>query len=760
MVPPQSTGRPVLHLNTNVRQPRQAGVHFDAPLRPRASTRGSPTEPIDSPPFIAQPDSGSSDSEAECWMRGRSAGSHHGESYRPPARTDTNLFGILTSSATFNEMDLTGLGAHRGTLATLALRRIKDSTDLPIEVYARVLGYLDFQSYKAIRLTCRSWWAASTYVRPLRLPPIYALPAEIIKHVYSYLSPMALDSARHTCRKWMTASLEYRLLANVMRRAGYWNAVLADTTRNERLGHPVGGEWRLSKRLATECCLSSKLFLSSTIDFTMLQPSILRRQVEAPSLDFVVSVCGKFLLLLDASVIHVYRHGRCLEFVVSVVFPGLVLTVSMDASQDRYSIAALLYDRRGLIIDVPELSIGSLSPHSEHDTHDVTTAWDIKASPTATPTTSQRPRLPIYTDVYHTSPTPSPQSNQSSPIPVQFIPHTMYRNICSKTAPPLTVAIAPHRRCIAFGSSAGIELHWQDSATGQELSRWIELIGPAECLHFIPQPATSQNEKKDPSTTLRLIASRAVGIAHNDTTKLSQIRDNEHCRFLNGIPLSDGQHLLYTDPHTGDLCLGTGLHLHFGSPKPIRQFVFQRPESRSPRCYTAGRDLQWGLRVAVAFGDHIYLYCIPPDWLVSSPPLQTFMSLHGDVQYDQDGMIIIRGIDIDVLPGLTGLSMDTSRGVVVVWAFSNTESARVYRAYVGEEQEQGADEIEVFAQGVKEEDMLVAEDLVDEGYVSDGCEGDEGWDAEKGEEEVDRSLEDGWGDMQLVRLEVDVLCGG
>ncbi|KAL8876706.1 MAG: hypothetical protein Q9192_008816, partial [Flavoplaca navasiana] len=125
-----------------------------------------------------------------------------------------------------------------------------------------------------------------------------------------------------------------------------------------------------------------------------------------------------------------------------------------------------------------------------------------------------------------------------------------------------------------------------------------------------------------------------------------------------------------------------------------------------------------------------------------------------------DGMIIIRGIEIDVLPGLTGLSIDTSRGDVVVWAFSDTELARVYRTYVGGEKEEGAGEIGVFALGVKEEDMLVAEDLVDEGYVSDGCEGDEGWDAEKGEEEVDMSLEDGWGDMQLIRLEVDVLCGG
>ncbi|KAL9627308.1 MAG: hypothetical protein Q9204_006662 [Flavoplaca sp. TL-2023a] len=165
--------------------------------------------------------------------------------------------------------------------------------------------------------------------------------------------------------------------------------------------------------------------------------------------------------------------------------------------------------------------------------------------------------------------------------------------------------------------------------------------------------------------------------------------------------------------------------------------------------------------MAVAFRDAIYLYCIAPDWLASSPPLQAFMSLHGDVQYDQDGMIIIRGIKIDVLPGLTALSIDSSSGDVVVWALSNNESARVYRADVGGERDEGAGEIEGFAQGVKEEEeVLVEEDLVDEGYVSDGCEGDEGWDAEKREEDADRSLEDGWGDMQLVRLEVDVLCGG
>ncbi|KAI4258635.1 MAG: hypothetical protein L6R42_004990 [Xanthoria sp. 1 TBL-2021] len=817
MVSPPSATRPALHLNTNVRQPRQLGVHYDAPLRPRASTRGSPTEPIDSPPFLPQPASGSSDSEAECWMRGRPA-----ESWRPPPRAHTNLFGMLASSGTFNELDLTGFRGHRDTLATLALRRVKHSTDLPIEVYARILRYLDFQSYKSLRLTCRCWSAASTYVRPLRLPPVYALPAEIIKHMYSYLSPFDMDSARHTCRKWMTASLEYRLLAQVMRRAGYWSAVDADTTRNEQLGHPIGGEWRLSKRLATECSLSSSLFLESTIDFTMLLQSISPGQAQAPTLRFIVSSCGRFLLVPVASIVNVYRHGRRLEFLMSIACPAPVLALDMDTSQDRYTIAALLEDRKGLIIDVPELSrmvgrSGSLSPHSEHDTHDVTTAWDLKASPTATPTTSQRPRLPIYTDVYHTSPppSPSPQMQQTSPVPVQFIPHTMYRNLCSKTSPPLTVAIAPHRRCVAFGSAAGIELHWQDATTGMELSRWIELIGPAEYVYFLP-PRFEDEKQKDLSTTLRLIASRAGPTYYNDPITLNEAWTYEHCRYLRGVPLSDSRHLLYTDPNDGDLCLGTGLHHHFGGPKPIKRFVLQRPDQQAewPRCYTVGRDLQWGVRVAAAFGDVIYLYCVPPDWLVS--PTQT--SLQGDVEFNKEGKIVIRGTEIGSLPDIVELAIDTSNGEVVVHAFSSTKPARVYQRYSSKNQletsvnadvsiphensgdpgtkvrdfapflqdnvgsdhtlqadvsrdERGGMDMGFRALGTLpgcegedegcgiEMDEFEKEETEDEGYGSECVEDEEGnW--KEGGDEVDRSLEDEWGDMGLVRLELEVLCGG
>ncbi|KAL8699925.1 MAG: hypothetical protein Q9224_001198, partial [Gallowayella concinna] len=754
MVSPQSAPKPTLHLNTNISRLRPAGVGFETPMRPRASTRGSPIEPFDSP-FLSPRDyeSESSDSESESRMRGRPSGppfhvgrqgtwierSSMSTKLAPQSlgRVNTNLFGILSSSATFNEMDLTGFRDRRDTLAMLALRRanVKQSNGLPTEVLVRIFHYLDFQSYISVRRTCRCWSAAATCARPLHLPPVHALPAEIIKHVYAYLSPLELNAARHTCRKWMIASLEHRLLAKILDRAGFRNAVVADTARNEKLGHPLGGEWRLSKRLAMECSLcagwtgngfmdgstaaspmylvltqdlapvgdlgkknATSLRLSATVDFMgLLTAEHARRQDQSPLLHFTVSNCGKFLVVLDGSIMNVYcmrdlmssgyQHGGHLELLISMVCPSLVLAVSMDTSQGRYAIAALLEDRKGVIIDVPELSLlarmsSSSSPRSEHDTRNVTGAWDPKASPNATPTTSQRLKLPIYTDVYHTSPPgSSPGILQPSPVPIQFIPHTLYRNLCSKTSPPLTVAIAPHRRCVAFGSSAGIELHWQDAMTGQELSRWLDLIGPAEHINFLP---LGKVHEEDLGASLRLTASRAGPIYYSDPVGLDEAWDYEHCKFLHAVPLSDSRHLLYTDPNGGDLCLGTGVHYPFGSPKPIKKLVLQGPERafedkvRWPRHYKTGTDLRWGARVVAGFGDDIWLFCVPPDWF-NAADIPSEISLQGDVERNSDGIVVVRGAKVGSLPDVVELAIDASDGEVTIHAFSTSEPAQVYQ---------------------------------------------------------------------------------
>ncbi|KAL8755649.1 MAG: hypothetical protein Q9184_004733, partial [Pyrenodesmia sp. 2 TL-2023] len=778
MASPSSASKPVLHVNTKIGHPRLAAVHFDTPLRPRASTRGSPVEDIgQSPPFLPRPDyePGDTDSEDELWMRGRSSGGavevgsklhpavafdlelraseadHQASSTvrwrspsigaddaepsleepRPPKRAHTNLFGILTSSATFNEIDLTRFGGHRDTLAMLTLRRVKHSKDLPIEVFSHIVQYLDFHTYKSVRLTCRCWSAAFTYVRPLQLPPVYALPAEILMDIYSYLSPTDMNAARHTCRKWMIASLEYRLLAQVLERAGMVGSAKADAVQNEKLGHPLGGEWRLSKRLATECSLApgwtgngfpiqghlspavttewqaptsanrahnaSSLGISGTVDFAQLR--VLGHDQQS-SLQFVVSTCGRFLLVLDKSIIYVYcirdlssatpryHQGGRIDFLVGIACPRSVRAVSMDTSKDRYTIAALLEDRMGLIMDVPELSLmarrsGQSSPHSERDTYNVTQAWDLKSSPTATPTTSQRLDLPpSYTDIYHASPiTQIPGYSQPSPIPIQFIPHVMYRNLCSKTAPPLSVTVCPYRRCVAFGSSLGIELHWQDVRTGQELSRWMELIGPAEYIHFLPLRAGDEQET---AKKLRLTSSRAGPTYYHDPISLHEASNYEHCKFLCAVPLSDGKHLLYTDPSSGELCLGTGLHYTFGRPKPVKRFVFGgtvptfEEKGNWPACYRAGTELRWGARIVAGFGDDIWLFCVPPDFLLDDLEQS---SLLDETLYSKrdDGIMVIQGVKVGEIDALVELAIDASDGDLTIHAFSSSVPAQVYQ---------------------------------------------------------------------------------
>jgi hypothetical protein len=69
-------------------------------------------------------------------------------------------------------------------------------------------------------------------------------------------------------------------------------------------------------------------------------------------------------------------------------------------------------------------------------------------------------------------------------FPMESGTSTFYRHLCSEDDPPRSVSICPQRRCVAFGCSAGIELHWIDALTGQSLSRWFPLTSPSDYLYL------------------------------------------------------------------------------------------------------------------------------------------------------------------------------------------------------------------------------------------------------------------------------------
>ncbi|RAL62952.1 hypothetical protein DID88_004041 [Monilinia fructigena] len=203
------------------------------------------------------------------------------------------------------------------------------------------------------------------------------------------------------------------------------------------------------------------------------------------------------------------------------------------------------------------------------------------------------------------------------------------------------VAICPQRRCVAFGCSAGIELHWVDALTGQDLNRWFPLTAPSDFLFFLPPRKSIDSAKK-----LRLISSaakpsecaavheraygkknarcfhfgkelggvEAKGINSEEIEHAQQIlapvgrfrsesgRRVDHSDHYRAVPLSDGYHILFTDPGTGALCMGSDAPVG-GPTKLLRKVWFQGPEGGgSPTVYAGGSDLSWGVRVVAAYG--------------------------------------------------------------------------------------------------------------------------------------------------------------
>ena len=242
-------------------------------------------------------------------------------------------------------------------------------------------------------------------------------------------------------------------------------------------------------------------------------------------------------------------------------------------------------------------------------------------------------------------------------MPIENGPRSLYRNLCSDDDPPRSVAICPQRRCVAFGCSSGIELHWVDALTGQDLNRWFPLTAPSDFLFFLPPRKSIDSAKK-----LRLISSAArpgerpaiaegpfgtrlksspfwerfpvvLGQFDNnpDTDliqgSLARLRGDAGRSSLTGrmdcsdhyraIPLSDGYHILFTDPSTGLLCLGSDAPVG-GPTKLLRKIWFQGPKGLgSPIAYCAGADLSCGVRIVAAFGNgteqSIWLFSVPSD---------------------------------------------------------------------------------------------------------------------------------------------------
>ncbi|KAF2454787.1 hypothetical protein BDY21DRAFT_325207 [Lineolata rhizophorae] len=293
-------------------------------------------------------------------------------------------------------------------------------------------------------------------------------------------------------------------------------------------------------------------------------------------------------------------------------------------------------------------------------------------------------------------------------------PRTIYRNVCSEDDPPRSVAISPQRRCVAFGCANGIELHWIDAIDGLDYNRWFPLTSPSDHLYFIlARPGLDTSKKLRiissaahpsllPALSRRFYPSRASlapSILNiSQTNPLPHLPASSQNRSLSvsggltidhfrAVPLADGYHFLYTDPHKNTLWLGADapagrLRLcHKVALIPpatlstAKQFPLEPLRSTSaasvvvPVIYAAAADLTFGVRVVAVYADTIVLFSVPPD--PGSPSLPERRSPMEAAAAVWPRCVL--GVVVGELDGIVDVAVGTELGVpgaaLTVWAF-------------------------------------------------------------------------------------------
>lgn len=547
------------------------------------------------------------------------------------------------------------------------------SRRLPTEILMFIFLLLDVKTFNAARRTCRGWMLASMDT--------------------NLLSKMLSRGGWQSCCKTNEDATAHR---------GYVDTTSKEWEMSQTLSRQCS---LASRWTGNGLDSRSALVENTHIDFSELAGGHdLCNSPANGGIVFTSSICGKFLMVAKDTLIYVYSmDDGLLQPLTSVACPRKVLAMSMNASVGRDAVAALLEGRMGIVcelqyggstsrtITVPEGTSVDVDGHphrknaqASESTGNTRDFEDFKhsakhSSSRVLPRHTHSQELDLTTfdaielqahnqgfslqntddrdthDRYlinHTwnlnlrgSVTNLGTNSGMNPtvqsMPLESGTSTIYRHLCSQDDPPRNVAICPQRRCVAFGCSAGIELHWIDALTGKSLSRWFPLTSPSDSLHFIlPRPGF------DSSKELRLISSaahpngrtaisqrlfysqiaRSFWSSLNLGTRSRQFQDYDH---FHAIPLSDGHHVLFIDPSNDRLTLGCDARLE-GSARLTRKVVFASPEKNVlPRIYTAATDVASGARVVVVYGDTVMLYSIPPDVLTLSRLEQT--AENGDV---------------------------------------------------------------------------------------------------------------------------------
>lgn len=206
--------------------------------------------------------------------------------------------------------------------------------------------------------------------------PAATLPTELIQAIYWRLGPTDFNAARHTCRNWMAASLDYKVLIAQLKRGGWWSVAAVNST----LFMEWRTQWPMSCFLARECALAGNWTgngLLGSGDSASPKP-LVHADVEnfvgihADSTESVndlgqdpivtTSLCGGYCLIALGSTIKVYKlDGHAVRLLGRVTCEKTVLKMSMYATAEHVTLAALLEDRIGVYVDLRPGSKQSLT---------------------------------------------------------------------------------------------------------------------------------------------------------------------------------------------------------------------------------------------------------------------------------------------------------------------------------------------------------------------------------------------------------------
>ncbi|RJE25022.1 F-box domain protein [Aspergillus sclerotialis] len=456
-------------------------------------------------------------------------------------------------------------------------------------------------------------------------------PPEILLEIFSMLSPQDFDNARRTCSQWMRISLNKPLLEYMLKRAGWWDTWQQDCqTNNPSHSTEDSLVWKMSRRFATECLLSGRktniekrgFLATSVVDFSRLantrrvskprkssshhSASVFKKRELASMSKFNVSSCGNYLLVTTGCTIFVYRllnrklaRSRKVSLedmadidiapVTTIPCSSEVLTAVMDTSTPKFVVAALLRGRIGVICDV------SMDDGAANNLSDASG----KSSPNLDDPTSngQKNTDPLCNEM-----------RGCEPVSPQY-----YYDICSPEDPPRNVSICPGRRDLTFPSKSTRDPNGNASHI---ITRW-----PWNAWLQVPYENRGNDRPPCQIHLLTDVQQSFTQYAPENTRRPSVVRAT-HCHHYRAVPINDGMHILFIEPRTGLLCIGSDAPI--GGPTSLTRALlcippFMRDSSDStkaglaPTVFAAGSDLSWGLRVVAAYGDRIILYSVPLD---------------------------------------------------------------------------------------------------------------------------------------------------